>query len=389
MTEMTKPFLIVIVGPTASGKTELSIEVAKKFNGEIISGDSMQVYQGMDIGTAKVTTEEMEGIPHYMIDILPPDASFSAYEFKKRAEKYIKDITRRGKVPIIAGGTGLYIQSLLYNYAFEDESISEDKMKQVKLKLKELEHLNNNKLHEYLASFDKESAKDIHPNNRKRVLRAIEYYLKTKKLLSSRKKVQQFTENYDTLLIGIEMSRETLYLRINKRVDIMLGHGLFNEVQHLVEQGFEASQSMQAIGYKELVPVIKGNISMENAVEKLKQHSRQYAKRQLTWFKNKMNVHWLNKERMSLQMMLDEITTQMIANENIQDQALENFKSEKTEVTIFFLNGFQMKGVVENYDKYVVSLNSQGKQHLIYKHAISTFTVDNESSEATEVNSEE
>ena len=311
MTEMTKPFLIVIVGPTASGKTELSIEVAKKFNGEIISGDSMQVYQGMDIGTAKVTTEEMEGIPHYMIDILPPDASFSAYEFKKRAEKYIKDITRRGKVPIIAGGTGLYIQSLLYNYAFEDESISEDKMKQVKLKLKELEHLNNNKLHEYLASFDKESAKDIHPNNRKRVLRAIEYYLKTKKLLSSRKKVQQFTENYDTLLIGIEMSRETLYLRINKRVDIMLGHGLFNEVKHLVEQGFEASQSMQAIGYKELVPVIKGNISMENAVEKLKQHSRQYAKRQLTWFKNKMNVHWLNKERMSLQMMLDEITTQI------------------------------------------------------------------------------
>ena len=143
------------------------------------------------------------------------------------------------------------------------------------------------------------------------MLRAIEYYLKTKKLLSSRKKVQQFTENYDTLLIGIEMSRETLYLRINKRVDIMLGHGLFNEVKHLVEQGFEASQSMQAIGYKELVPVIKGNISMESAVEKLKQHSRQYAKRQLTWFKNKMNVHWLNKERMSLQMMLDEITTQI------------------------------------------------------------------------------
>ena len=308
---MTKPFLIVIVGPTASGKTELSIEVAKKFNGEIISGDSMQVYQGMDIGTAKVTTEEMEGIPHYMIDILPPDASFSAYEFKKRAEKYIKDITRRGKVPIIAGGTGLYIQSLLYNYAFEDESISEDKMKQVKLKLKELEHLNNNKLHEYLASFDKESAKDIHPNNRKRVLRAIEYYLKTKKLLSSRKKVQQFTENYDTLLIGIEMSRKTLYSRINKRVDIMLDHGLFREVQQLVEQGYESCQSMQAIGYKELIPVINGQMIYEDAVNDLKQHSRQYAKRQMTWFKNKMSVHWLDKDNMSLQMMLDEITTQI------------------------------------------------------------------------------
>ena len=311
MTKVEKPFLIVIVGPTASGKTELSIKVAKKFNGEIISGDSMQVYKGMDIGTAKVTKEEMEGIPHHMIDILSPDESFSAYEFKKRAETCINDITQRGKVPIIVGGTGLYIQSLLHNYAFEDEYVSEEQLHQVKIKLKALDQLANDELHQYLASFDNESAQNIHPNNRKRVLRAIEYYLKTKKLLSSRKKVHQFTENYDTLLLGIEISRETLYFKINKRVDIMLGHGLFNEVQHLVEQGFEASQSMQAIGYKELVPVIKGNISMENAVEKLKQHSRQYAKRQLTWFKNKMNVHWLNKERMSLQMMLDEITTQI------------------------------------------------------------------------------
>ena len=306
-----KPFLVVIVGPTASGKTELSIELAKKMNGEIISGDSMQVYRQMNIGTAKVTETEMEGIPHYLIDILNPDESFSAYEFKKRAEVLIEDITKRGKVPIIAGGTGLYIQSLIYDYPFDDENVSVEKELRVKEKLDALNQLNNDDLHRYLASFDEISAKDIHPNNRKRVLRAIEYYLKTKKLLSSRKKVQQFTENYDTLLVGIEMSRKTLYTRINKRVDIMLGHGLFNEVQHLVEQGFEASQSMQAIGYKELVPVIKGNISMENAVEKLKQHSRQYAKRQLTWFKNKMNVHWLNKERMSLQMMLDEITTQI------------------------------------------------------------------------------
>ena len=183
-------------------------------------------------------------------------------------------------------------------------------MQIVHAQLAELEQYNNEELHHYLASFDSESAENIHPNNRKRVLRAIEYYLK-QKLLSSRKKVQQFTENYDTLLIGIEMSRETLYFKINKRVDIMLGHGLFKEVQQLVEQGFETSQSMQAIGYKELVPVVKGNMKMDDAVEKLKQHSRQYAKRQLTWFKNKMNVHWLNKETMSLQMMLDEITTQI------------------------------------------------------------------------------
>ncbi|WP_145387682.1 tRNA (adenosine(37)-N6)-dimethylallyltransferase MiaA [Staphylococcus capitis] len=311
MTNQHKPFIVVIVGPTASGKTELSIEVAKKFNGEIISGDSMQVYKNMDIGTAKVTQDEMDGITHHMIDILEPDESFSAFEFKKRAEACIEDITNRGKLPIIAGGTGLYIQSLLYNYAFEDETISEEQMKLVQAQLEELKHYNNEELHQYLASFDSDSAEDIHPNNRKRVLRAIEYYLKTKKLLSSRKKVQQFTENYDTLLLGIEMSRETLYFKINKRVDIMLGHGLFKEVQDLVEQGFESSQSMQAIGYKELVPVVKGHIQMEDAVEKLKQHSRKYAKRQLTWFKNKMDVRWLDKEKMSLQMMLDEITTQI------------------------------------------------------------------------------
>ncbi|MDI9230017.1 tRNA (adenosine(37)-N6)-dimethylallyltransferase MiaA [Staphylococcus caprae] len=311
MTNQNKPFLVVVVGPTASGKTELSIEIAKKFNGEVISGDSMQVYKHMDIGTAKVTRDEMDGIPHHMIDILEPDESFSAYEFKKRAEACIEDIINRRKLPIIAGGTGLYIQSLLYNYAFEDETVSHEKMQIVHAQLAELEQYNNEKLHHYLASFDSESAENIHPNNRKRVLRAIEYYLKTKKLLSSRKKVQQFTENYDTLLIGIEMSRETLYFKINKRVDIMLGHGLFKEVQQLVEQGFETSQSMQAIGYKELVPVVKGNMNMDDAVEKLKQHSRQYAKRQLTWFNNKMNVHWLNKETMSLQMMLDEITTQI------------------------------------------------------------------------------
>ena len=311
MSDINKPFLVVIVGPTASGKTELSIELAKQINGEIISGDSMQVYKQMDIGTAKVTNEEMDGIPHYMIDILNPDDSFSVYDFKLRAQALIEDITSRGKIPIIAGGTGLYIQSLIYDYPFDDETVSKEVEQKTQLQLQKLEPLTNQEVHDYLATFDPQSAKDIHPNNRKRVLRAIEYYLNTKKLISSRKKVQQFTENYDTLLIGIEMSRETLYFKINKRVDIMLGHGLFKEVQQLVEQGFETSQSMQAIGYKELVPVVKGNMKMDDAVEKLKQHSRQYAKRQLTWFKNKMNVHWLNKETMSLQMMLDEITTQI------------------------------------------------------------------------------
>lgn len=311
MSDINKPFLVVIVGPTASGKTELSIELAKQINGEIISGDSMQVYKQMDIGTAKVTNEEMDGIPHYMIDILNPDDSFSAYDFKLRAQALIEDITSRGKIPIIAGGTGLYIQSLIYDYPFDDETVSKEVEQKTQLQLQKLEPLTNQEVHDYLATFDPQSANDIHPNNRKRVLRAIEYYLNTKKLISSRKKVQQFTENYDTLLIGIEMSRKTLYSRINKRVDIMLGHGLFNEVKNLVEQGYESTQSMQAIGYKELVPVVNGELSIDQAVETLKQHSRQYAKRQLTWFKNKLIVQWFNRETMSLQMMLDEITTQI------------------------------------------------------------------------------
>ncbi len=311
MSDVNKPFLVVIVGPTASGKTELSIELAKQINGEIISGDSMQVYKQMDIGTAKVTNEEMDGIPHYMIDILNPDDSFSVYDFKLRAQALIEDITSRGKIPIIAGGTGLYIQSLIYDYPFDDEKVSKEVEQKTQLQLQKLEPLTNQEVHDYLATFDPQSAKDIHPNNRKRVLRAIEYYLNTKKLISSRKKVQQFTENYDTLLIGVEMSRKTLYSRINKRVDIMLSHGLFNEVKNLVEQGYESTQSMQAIGYKELVPVVNGELSIDQAVETLKQHSRQYAKRQLTWFKNKLTVQWFNRETMSLQMMLDEITTQI------------------------------------------------------------------------------
>ncbi|MGW7975708.1 tRNA (adenosine(37)-N6)-dimethylallyltransferase MiaA [Staphylococcus xylosus] len=306
-----KPFLIVLVGPTAVGKTEFSIELAKKVEGEIISGDSMQVYKQMDIGTAKITQDEMSGIPHHMIDILEPDENFSAYEFKNRAQRLIKDIIARGRVPIIAGGTGLYIQSLIYNYEFEDETISEQKSLEIEAKLSELDKLSNEVLHRYLASFDEVSAQEIHPNNRKRVRRAIQYYLKTKKLLSSRKKVQQFTENYDTLLLGIEMSRDILYQRINKRVDIMLERGLVSEVQQLVDNGYETSQSMQAIGYKEIVPVIKQELSLDEATEKLKQHSRNYAKRQMTWFKNKLDVLWLDREKMSLSLMLEEVSVQI------------------------------------------------------------------------------
>lgn len=309
--QQDKPFIIVIVGPTGVGKTELSIKLAKEINGEVISGDSMQVYKGMDIGTAKISVPEMEGITHHMLDILMPDETFSAYDFKTRAQQLISEITARGNVPIIVGGTGLYIQSLIYDYAFQDETITETKANEVEQRLTELEALNNHDLHEYLKSFDPASAEAIHPNNRKRVVRAIQYYLKTEKLLSERKKVQQFTENYDTLLLGIEMSRDILYQRINKRVDIMLERGLVSEVQQLVDNGYETSQSMQAIGYKEIVPVIKQELSLDEATEKLKQHSRNYAKRQMTWFKNKLDVLWLDREKMSLSLMLEEVSVQI------------------------------------------------------------------------------
>lgn len=311
-----KPFLIVIVGPTASGKTELSVELAKKLNGEIISGDSMQVYKGMDIGTAKITQEEMQGVPHHLIDILNPDETFTAFDFQQRVKPLIHEITKKGKTPIIAGGTGLYIQSVIYNYEFESEVVSDEREKEVAEQMKILSTYSNEALHQYLGTFDPISMSNIHPNNRQRVERAISYYLKTKKILSNRKKSHQLTENYDTLLLGIEMSRDTLYHRINKRVDIMLSQGLVDEVQQLIELGYESCQSMQAIGYKELVPVVHDEIEIDQATALLKQHSRNYAKRQLTWFKNKLNVHWLDRERMSLPEMLDDILTQINKRRN-------------------------------------------------------------------------
>ncbi len=314
-----KPFIVVIVGPTASGKTELGVELAKEINGEVISGDSMQVYRGMDIGTAKVTESEMQGIPHHLINILNPDQTYSAYDFQQQARALITDITARGKTPIIVGGTGLYIQSVIYDYQFDKEEVSPEVAEKVQQKMEELQSYSNEALHEYLGTFDPQSFADIHPNNRQRVERAISYYLTTKKVLSNRKKSTQLTENYDTLLIGIEMSRDTLYVRINKRVDIMLSHGLLDEVQELIELGYESCQSMQAIGYKEIIPVVHNEIELNEAVNQLKQHSRNYAKRQMTWFKNKLNVHWLDREKMSLTSMLSELKTLINKRRNEHD----------------------------------------------------------------------
>lgn len=283
--------MIVLIGPTAVGKTKLSIELAKHFNGEIISGDSMQVYKGMDIGTAKITHEEMEGIPHYLIDIKEPDESFSTAEFQELVRRKIDEISSRGRVPMIVGGTGLYIQSVIYDYHFTDapSDLSFRSMLE-----KEVEEHGPDLLHERLKAEDPESASRIHPNNVRRVIRALEIMHCTGKTAAELQENQSPELLYDTAIIGLTMDRELLYKRINLRVNLMFEQGLLEEVKYFYDQGLKDCQSIQAIGYKELYDYFDGKINLEAAVENLKQNSRRYAKRQLTWFRNKMNVEWFD-----------------------------------------------------------------------------------------------
>jgi len=283
--------LIVLIGPTAVGKTKLSIELAKYFNGEIISGDSMQIYKGMDIGTAKVTKEEMEGIPHHLIDIKEPDESFSTAEFQELVRTKIDEISSRGRVPMIVGGTGLYIQSVIYDYHFTEGPT--DPIFRSMLE-KEAEEHGPDFLHERLKAKDPESAARIHPNNVRRVIRALEIIHCTGKTAAELQENQSPELLYDTAIIGLTMDRELLYKRINLRVDLMLEQGLLEEVKYFYDQGLKDCQSIQAIGYKELYDYFAGKINLEAAVENLKQNSRRYAKRQLTWFRNKMNVEWFD-----------------------------------------------------------------------------------------------
>ncbi|WP_071395258.1 tRNA (adenosine(37)-N6)-dimethylallyltransferase MiaA [Bacillus tuaregi] len=287
----TKSKLVVLIGPTAVGKTDTSIKLAKAFNGEIISGDSMQVYKYMDIGTAKIKPAEMDGIPHYLIDIKHPTEAFSAAEFQELVRKKISDITKRGKLPIIVGGTGLYIQSVLYDYQFSEAPTNDEFRKQ----LEEVADKEGNLLlHNQLSQIDSNSAAKIHPNNIRRVIRALEIYHCTGKTMSEWQDTQEQEPLYDTAVIGLTMERELLYERINKRVDLMMEEGLLKEVEKLYQQGVRNCQSVQAIGYKELYEYFDGKIALSEAVENLKQNSRRYAKRQLTWFRNKMDVQWFD-----------------------------------------------------------------------------------------------
>jgi len=286
--------LIIIAGPTAVGKTSISIKLANSLNGEIISADSMQIYKYMDIGSAKVTKEEMEGIPHHLIDIIVPKINYSAAQYKKDAEKCINDITSRGRVPLLVGGTGLYINSLIYNYNFT-EAVKDENYR------KELEKLALEKGKEYvhglLKEVDIDSYYRLYPNDLKRVIRALEVHKLTGKTIS------EFNNNeslydipYNLYYYVLTIGRSILYERINARVDIMIEKGLVNEVIKLKEMGYTSDmQSMKGIGYKEILFYLEDKISFNEAVDMIKQGSRNYAKRQLTWFRKDTRVNWIDK----------------------------------------------------------------------------------------------
>ncbi|AJO18216.1 MULTISPECIES: tRNA (adenosine(37)-N6)-dimethylallyltransferase MiaA [Bacillus] len=285
----TKPPVIVLIGPTAVGKTKLSVMLAEHLNAEIISGDSMQIYKRMDIGTAKIKEEEMNGVPHHLIDIKEPTESFSVAEYQEIVRQKIAEIGRRGKLPMIVGGTGLYIQSVLYDYSFTEEAGDPEFRG-------EMEALSDKRGAEYVHCLLKErdpgAAKAIHPNNKRRVIRALEIFHTTGKTMSEHIEGQRKELLYTTALIGLTMEREVLYDRINSRVDQMMDEGLLNEVKQLYDENIRNCQSVQAIGYKELYAYLEGRASLEEAVETLKRNSRRYAKRQLTWFRNQMDVAW-------------------------------------------------------------------------------------------------
>ena len=277
--------IVVIVGPTAVGKTALSIELAKKFNGEIISGDSMQVYRQLDIGTAKASSIEQDGIPHYLINCREIGDSYSVSDFQKEGRQAIKEILAKGKVPIIVGGTGLYIQALLYDYELGSNDESPDIRKKYEQYAQENGH---HKLWLLLEEKDPLAAGKIHFNNQKKIIRALEVVEKTgQSILTPKKEPKRL---YDYFMIGLETDRQLLYKRINQRVDEMIEKGLLEEAQLLYNQ--ELSQSNQGIGYKEFFSYFEGNESFETAVEQVKQNSRRYAKRQLTWFKNRLHASW-------------------------------------------------------------------------------------------------
>ena len=295
---MQKRPLIILTGPTAAGKTALSIGLAEALNGEIISADSMQVYRHMDIGTAKIKPGQMKGIRHYLIDELDPCEEFSAAVFKERCQIYMEEIYSRGKVPILAGGTGFYIQSVLYSVDFSATEADSSYREELAAFA---ERMGNGALHERLAVVDREAAEAIHPNNVKRVIRALEYYKQTGRKISEHNEEQRKKESdYKFRYYVLSLPREILYERINRRVDLMKEEGLTQEVRGLLKMGCTREMvSMQGLGYKEIIDALEGRDTLEHAYERIKQETRHFAKRQFTWFRRERDVTWLHKELFS------------------------------------------------------------------------------------------
>lgn len=296
--ETKKRPLVILTGPTAVGKTRLSIGLAKRLEGEIISADSMQVYRHMDIGTAKIKPGQMKGIRHYLIDELDPCEEFSAAVFKERCQRYMEEIYSRGKVPILAGGTGFYIQSVLYSVDFSATEADSSYREELAAFA---ERMGNGALHERLAVVDREAAEAIHPNNVKRVIRALEYYKQTGRKISEHNEEQRKKESdYKFRYYVLSLPREILYERINRRVDLMKEEGLTQEVQGLLKMGCTREMvSMQGLGYKEIIDALEGRDTLEHAYERIKQETRHFAKRQFTWFRRERDVTWLHKELFS------------------------------------------------------------------------------------------
>lgn len=298
--------LVIIAGPTAVGKTKISIELAKRINGEIISADSMQVYRGMDIGTAKIMPHEMQGIKHHLIDILEPSDAFNVVSFAESAKAAVLDIQSRDRIPIVVGGTGFYIRALLYDTDFtendEDMSYRESLYKLVDEKGPEY-------IHDMLKMIDPESAEAIHPNNIKRVVRALEFFKKSNQKISDHNNEERMKASpYDFHYFALTNTRETLYENIDKRVDKMISDGLVEEVKRLIASGVPRTNvSMQGLGYKEIVAYLLNEISLDDAIYILKRNTRHFAKRQLTWLKREETVEWFDKSIMSEDKILEQM----------------------------------------------------------------------------------
>lgn len=317
---MTKKPMIILSGPTAVGKTALSIELAKRINGAIISADSMQVYKHMDIGSAKIMPDEMDGVKHYLIDALEPSEEFNIVVFQRMAKTALEEIYANGQIPIIAGGTGFYIQALLYDIDFENQDCNAEYRM-------ELENIAKEKgpevLHARLKEIDPASAEKTHANNVKRVIRALEFYHLTGRPISEHNEEEQKKESpYNFAYFVLTDDRENLYNRIDKRVDIMVEHGLLGEVQKLKDMGYHRDMvSMQGLGYKEILDYLDGKCTLEEAIYILKRETRHFAKRQLTWFRREREVIWLDKSKFEYNenIILDEMCDILHTKEIIKE----------------------------------------------------------------------